>query len=184
MKDIRHIVSDNISEYRKQAGLSLQKLSEMTEVSKTMLNQIESGQSNPSITVLWKISNGLNIPLSNLITDNEEDIDIVDKSQIQPMYNDDKTTAIYPYFLYKKYRPFEMFQTELQPNSCLVTNSHHEESMIFLFITKGELKINIEGETYHLYEEQAIKFNSNLNHHYLNDSSKLSKFISLLHYID
>ncbi|TEB40949.1 XRE family transcriptional regulator, partial [Flavobacterium circumlabens] len=63
MKDIHTIVAHNLSQYRTSQQLSLSTVSKLTGVSKTMLNQIENGQSNPTITTLWKIANGLHLPI-------------------------------------------------------------------------------------------------------------------------
>lgn len=48
-------IGKNLQEIRKSRGLSLDQVSEMSGVSKGMLGQIERGESNPTISVLWKI---------------------------------------------------------------------------------------------------------------------------------
>lgn len=57
-------IGGRLKEIRKTRGLTLDDVSEMTDVSKPMLGQIERGQSSPTINTLWKISTGLKIPLS------------------------------------------------------------------------------------------------------------------------
>ena len=56
-------IGERLKEIRKTRGLTLDAVSEMTDVSKPMLGQIERGQSSPTINTLWKISNGLKVPL-------------------------------------------------------------------------------------------------------------------------
>ncbi len=46
---------------------SLEKIAEMTGVSKTMLGQIERGEASPIITTVWKIVNGSKISFSTRI---------------------------------------------------------------------------------------------------------------------
>ena len=98
MEDIKHVVANNIKKYRKEERLTLQQLSYLTGVSKTMLNQIETEKSSPSITILWRISSGLKIPLSKLISSPHKGVEVIDKSEIQAIYDNEKRSVSYPYF--------------------------------------------------------------------------------------
>ena len=46
----------------KENKLSMDELSRLSGVSKSMLAQIERGDGNPTISTLWKISNGMKVP--------------------------------------------------------------------------------------------------------------------------
>lgn len=48
----------------------------MSGISKTMLGQIERGESNPSIATVWKIANGLKISFTALIHEPKSDTTI------------------------------------------------------------------------------------------------------------
>ena len=67
MKHPGDTLSNNLKVIREERNLSLDKLSEMTGVSKSMLRQIEIGQSSPTIATIWKIANGLRIPFTALL---------------------------------------------------------------------------------------------------------------------
>lgn len=64
-----------IRELRKSKGISLTKLSELTGVSKSYLSCLERNQNNPSIDVLEKISDRLEVNvnyfISNQLADHE-----------------------------------------------------------------------------------------------------------------
>src|SRR5579871_4767612 len=66
--DLAPVVGKNLRRLRTQRGLSLERLSKASGVSRAMLGQIELGQSAPTINVLWKIARALAIPFSALIT--------------------------------------------------------------------------------------------------------------------
>ncbi len=51
----------NLNNVRKKRQLSLDKVAELTSVSKAMLGQIERGESTPTVNVLWKIATGLKV---------------------------------------------------------------------------------------------------------------------------
>src|SRR5262249_33086824 len=66
--DLTPVVGENLRRLRTQRGLSLEKLSKASGVSRAMLGQVELGQSAPTINVLWKIARALGVPFSTLIT--------------------------------------------------------------------------------------------------------------------
>lgn len=67
MNDLTAIIANNLAEIRHQRKLSLDKLSELSGVSKALLGQIERSESNPTVNTLWKIASGLQIPFNRLI---------------------------------------------------------------------------------------------------------------------
>ena len=60
-------IGDNLKRLRGRMGLSLSEVANMTGVSKTMLSQIERSESTPTISTIWKISNGLNVKFDTLL---------------------------------------------------------------------------------------------------------------------
>ncbi|MBM6630213.1 helix-turn-helix domain-containing protein [Mammaliicoccus vitulinus] len=172
MKDIHTIVAHNLSQYRTSQQLSLSTVSKRTGVSKTMLNQIENGQSNPTITTLWKIANGLHLPISDLISNKDDNINCVSKADIVPIYNDDQTVIIYPYFPFNIDKNFEMFNMELTGNAEMVSEGHHVGSEEYIIVHKGVLEIEINGHKHTIKQDDAIHFESDVTHTYRNISNE------------
>src|SRR6478736_3002208 len=101
VKEIHVVVAENMKTYRKANKLSLDKVSELTGVSKTMLGQIERGDSIPTITTLWKIANGLKVSFTSLIKESTNDITIISKNDLLELPENDGKYKVFPYF------PFE-----------------------------------------------------------------------------
>ncbi|GGI42613.1 helix-turn-helix domain-containing protein [Mammaliicoccus stepanovicii] len=168
MEDIHTIVAHNLSQYRMRKQLSLNSVAKSTGVSKTMLNQIEKGQSNPTITTLWKIANGLHIPISELITNKDNNVSCISKSDIIPIYNDDKSIIIHPYFPYNIDKNFEMFNMELHPNAKMHSEGHHEGSEEYIIVHSGTLEISLNNQTHIIRKDDAVHFESETPHTYHN----------------
>src|SRR4051812_984859 len=66
--DLTPNVGPNLRRLRVKRGLSLERLARVSGVSRAMLGQIELGHSTPTINLLWKISKGLEVPFSALVT--------------------------------------------------------------------------------------------------------------------
>lgn len=63
---------DNIAEIRKQRGYTLSKLAELTNISKSYLSNIERNlNKNPSLQIMLKIAEVLNVKLETLLKTDE-----------------------------------------------------------------------------------------------------------------
>ncbi len=60
-------VGDTLAALRQARALSLDELSRLAGVSKSMLSQIERAQANPTVAVVWRLANALGVPLADLL---------------------------------------------------------------------------------------------------------------------
>lgn len=65
-------IGETIAELRTSKGLSQEALADLCGVHRTYISQLERGLKNPTLKVLQKISNALNVPLSKLISKYEQ----------------------------------------------------------------------------------------------------------------
>lgn len=107
---ITEVVKENLKLIRHTKGFSLDKLASRCGVSRAMLSQIEQGKSVPTISVLWKIANGLNVPFSELLKEKGTEGVIVMKAET-PRFC----------FLALKFFPAELFFliTEIEKQSFM-----------------------------------------------------------------
>lgn len=89
-----------IRSYRKKKGLSQEELAELCSLHPTYIGQLERGEKNATVESLYKISQGLDLPLSTLFSGVEE---------IVPG-NDDLSFSIY--------RKLQNFSPEHQREIC------------------------------------------------------------------
>jgi len=62
------VIAENIRGYRKHYAISQEKLAEMTGISKENISLIERAKTNPSLSVIYKISAALKIEPYMLLT--------------------------------------------------------------------------------------------------------------------
>ena len=70
--DVNNIIAHNAKAIREQRRLTLDAAAEATGVSRSMLAQIEKGDVNPTISVLWKIANGYKVSFTALMEQPQE----------------------------------------------------------------------------------------------------------------
>ena len=67
MSQLDKNIAENLKRIRKSRNMSLDMLSEKTGVSKSMLGQIERGESNPTVATIAKIVDGIKVPFETTV---------------------------------------------------------------------------------------------------------------------
>jgi len=68
VSSFQKIIAENIRGFRLKNGFSQEKLAILAEISLEHVGLIERGQTNPSVAVIFKISEALGIEPSKLLT--------------------------------------------------------------------------------------------------------------------
>ncbi len=176
MDTINKNIGQNLAYIRKMRGLSLDQVSELTSVSKGMLAQIEKGTSNPSISTIWKIVNGLQLSFTSILKEDSTAISVVSYKDVTPLTEQESGFSSYPIFPFDARTRIEMYVVEMAPHCEHPSDSHNEGVEEYILVHEGELTIGIGEQNYHLTEGQAIRFAAAVPHRYINPSDQLSRF--------
>lgn len=65
--DIREVVAKNIRQFRRDRGWSQEDLSFEAGLHRTYISGVERGKRNPTITVLAKVADALNVSVAELV---------------------------------------------------------------------------------------------------------------------
>lgn len=167
---------------RFERGLTLEETSKLTGVSKAMLGQIERGESNPTISVLWKISTGLKISFSELLGSETNNFEAISIDDIKPVYESDGKMILYDVFPFNPISGFEYFYIKLLPGAKHVSTPHQNSTEEYIVVTKGTLVMIVEDQTFELKAPSALKFKSNRNHTYSNPNDEEVIFQNIVKY--
>lgn len=182
MDQLNTVISENLSRIRKERNLSLDKVSKLTGVSKSMLGQIERGESNPTITTVWKIANGLKISFTSLINQDQRETEIIEKENLKPLIEDNGKYRLYPYFPYEEGRNFESYKVEIEKGGYLAAEAHSKGVQEFVTVFEGQVTIMVGNEEFTVGEGDAIRFLADQSHAYHNSGSELTKLNMILFY--
>lgn len=182
MENLSSIIGRNLYEIRKKKNYSLDKVADLTGVSKPMLGQIERGISNPSVALMWKIASGLNVSFSYFIEESNDETRYVQFNDIQPLYEAKNQMAAYPLFPYDDKRKFEIFTIFLQPGCNYISNPHNDGVEEYIIVTEGQLDLIITETLYKLNKGDAFSFPANKKHSYQNSSDTRVCFNNIIYY--
>ncbi|ENR0232212.1 helix-turn-helix transcriptional regulator [Enterobacter bugandensis] len=172
--DITQHLAATLKTLRQARGWSLSKLADETGVSKAMLGQIERNESSPTVSTLWKIATGLNVPFSAFITI-EADRPAVFDSQQQAM-------VIKPLFPWDETLRFDHFSITLAPGALSESTPHEAGVIEHVVVISGELEMNINDEWQTVHADSGVRFAGDKPHAYRNSSDRPVHFHSLIHY--
>jgi XRE family transcriptional regulator, regulator of sulfur utilization len=176
------IVAQNLKKMRENKNLSLDRLAELTGVSKSMLGQIERGESSPTISTIWKISNGLKISFTSLLNAPQIDTNVIQKASLKPLIEDNGKYRLYPLFTIETDRRFEIYAIEIEKGGSLSAEAHPAGTQEFLTVFAGELTVCVSRQEHRLREGDAIRFRADRPHVYCNSGEVLTKINLVIQY--
>jgi len=167
--DLTPTVGANLRRLRIKRGLSLERLSRASNVSRAMLGQIELGQSTPTINVLWKIARALGVPFSALITNRgagRTTVMLASKAKILTSHDGSfSSRALFPF---DEPRAVELYELKLAPLSVEAADPHPPGTVENLVVTHGALELVVGAERHLLSTGDAILFEADVAHQYRN----------------
>ena len=182
MDKLNLVIAESLKRLRADKKLSLDNVAKLSGVSKSMLGQIERGEVNPTVSTLWKIANGLKISFTQLMSRPESDIEIVDKSQIQPLIEDNGKVRNFPIFPFDSARRFEMYTLELDGGSYLKAEAHPHGTQEFVTVFSGEVTINVNGENFVVTTGNSMRFKADSPHTYKNSGDAICTLSMVIYY--
>jgi len=173
------MIGSKIREKRKQNGLNLKKLAEMTDLTPGFLSQIERDLAEPSITSLKKISKALNVPVFYFLMTKEEERSVVKKNERQVLNFHDSHMS-YELLSPDLNRQMEMIMGELEPGAMTSDEPLAHSGEEVTHVLQGKMWIKIGDDEYTIEAGDTIYYFGNLPHQIINIGDDMLIFISTI----
>lgn len=180
--DISKTTARNIKKIRESKQLTLDAAAAVTGVSRSMLSQIERGEANPTITVLWKIANGFKVSFTALTETDLENASVIRGESVQPITEGDGRYINYPIFPFDEKKLFEMYRIVIEPGGFLNAQPHIIGTEEYITVFQGQVDIMAGGKEYELKEGDSIHFRSDTEHSYHNPGENTTQLSMLIYY--
>lgn len=182
---IIEVVKENLKVIRHLKKLSLDKLATKCGVSRAMLSQIEQGKSIPTIAVLWKIANGLNVPFSDLLKEaNTGDVQLLKYENTKILYSNSKVFSSRALFPFTGSRKTEFYELILKPGGIDIAEPHQSGTTENIVVVSGKLRLRIDEKIYELEPKDSIFFRADVPHEYSNPSEQEALMYLVMTYPD
>lgn len=172
-----------IRQERQKLGISLGEAAIRTGVSKTMLGQVERGESSPTLSTIWKIASGLKISLSTLLTHSESSVyHVTSLDDLKYVEDNRGGIRVYTVFPFDPVTAIDHLYVIQSPNSYYASTTHQNAREERILVTQGQLTMHIGENTYILSVGDSITFAGNEKHAYENSGTEILVFQSMVFY--
>ena len=174
------LVSENIKRIRQEKNLSLGDLAKLSDVSKSMLAQIERGEGNPTLSTLWKIANGMQVSFNTLISQPKLPYKVTKLAEIEPIL--DMNGELKNYSLFSDIENnFSVYQIEVGKEISWISEAHLCGTAEFVIVIQGTLEIKLEEKTFILKKGENLWFKADVPHSYCNLDEGTTIFHNILY---
>lgn len=179
--EIQKIIAANIKELRTYKGLTLEEAAKVTNVSRSMLAQIEKGEVNPTISVLWKIANGYKVSFTSLVENREQGSFVIREKDITPLAENEGKYINYPIFSFQENKSFETYRIQIKVGGFLNAQPHLTGTEEYITVFSGQVEITAGTDTFFLDIGDSIRFMADVPHSYRNVGNE-DAFLSMIIY--
>lgn len=179
---IQNKIAQNVKDLRGKKGLTLDEAAKLTGVSRSMLAQIEKGDVNPTISVLWKIANGFKVSFSSLTENKTRQSEVIRFSDIKPLTDLGDGYTNYPIFPFQEDRLFETYRIEIDADGSLEANAHLPGTEEYITVFSGKVEITTDTEAFLLDTGDSIHFKADVPHSYRNVGSDTVNLSMIIYY--
>jgi len=176
-------VADSLRRFRHDRRLSLDDLSTRSGVSRAALSQIESGRTNPTLAVLWKIAVGLEVPFHDLLgPGSDQSVLVLRAGDTPPLRSADGRTESRLLSPGGASGETEIYELKLMPKAVHKSDPHARGTTETLIVLTGALELGAADATYQLLAGDSVFFRADVPHFYANRSSRETRCIDVIHY--
>jgi transcriptional regulator with XRE-family HTH domain len=160
-------VGATLQRLRLARGLTLEDLSRIAGVSKSMLSQIEREKANPTIAITWRLANALGVQISELLSSEvrpTELIRLVDAHEIPTLPGAHAGYCLRilgPMDLAGKY---EWYELTLAPGGELASQAHDPGTGEHLTVITGTVELEVGNEKKKVRHGATARYPADQNH--------------------
>ncbi|MCC5813230.1 MAG: helix-turn-helix transcriptional regulator [Leptospira sp.] len=182
---ITEVVKENLKVIRHTKNLSLDKLASRCGVSRAMLSQIEQGKSVPTISVLWKIANGLNVPFSDLLKEKRsEGVFLMKHENSKLLYSSSKVFSSRALFPFVGNRKTEFYELVLKPGGIEIAEAHQTGTIENIVVVSGKLRLRVGEQVVELEPKDSVYFRADVPHEYSNPTDQETLMYLVMDYTE
>jgi transcriptional regulator with XRE-family HTH domain len=164
---------------RKAQGLSLEAISNLSGVSRSMVSQIERGESSPTIATLWNLTRALNVDFSGLMTQEEtgDRVDVLRASEVPTIENMGKGCRIAILSPPQDAGGHEVYDIAFEDGGFLKSQPHSSGALEQLTVMDGDVRVISGGATSDLMTGDTARYAADVAHEILALSGRARVFL-------
>ncbi|HHZ02449.1 MAG TPA: helix-turn-helix domain-containing protein [Tissierellia bacterium] len=179
------MIGEKIRNIRKSKNLTIVELSEKINVTSGYISQIERDLISPSLSVLKRLSEALEVPLSELFLE-QSDMEVLkisegERTKVKLKDINVELEFITPVLNGEKPPACEAFLFKLQPKTWASNHSILHESRECIYVLQGEIECHVGEKIYKVSKGDSIIIPEKKSHMYYNSRDTVSEALCIIY---
>lgn len=182
--DVARRVAEGLKRFRKARGLSLDDLAAKSGVSRAALSQIEGTRTNPTLSVLWKVAVGLDVPFHELLGVSEDGTaKVLRAGDTPPLKSGDGRMESRLLSPGGSSPDLEIYELRFLPKAVHKSEPHSRGTLETLVVMTGALRLLVQDAEYELSPGDTIFFKADVPHVYENRATHETRCFNVIRYL-
>lgn len=163
--DIVTRLASHLKEARRAKGLSLDAVAKLSGVSRSMVSQIERGESSPTVATLWNLTQALQVDFAGLLEDRvEPEIRVVPAAAAPVIEGRGSDVVIRILSAPQSVGDHEIYEIRFKPHAVLDSAPHRAGCREDLVVLEGAVTVKSGSETAELRVNDAANYAADCPH--------------------
>lgn len=178
-KAVAECLAENIVSLRKKRKLTQLGLAKLSGATRPSIALLESGSANPTLEVLMKISQALQVSIDELTSPSRAECVHIPAKEI-PVDKRSKRGVVLRKLLPDKIRATEMDELTLEVGAKMIGSPHVDGTKEYFTCVEGKISIGVLGQIYQLSAGDVLAFPGDQPHAYRNSGRKKARGIGVV----
>lgn len=162
---ILSLLPSRLKDARRAKGLSLDAVAKLSGVSRSMVSQIERGESSPTISTLWNLTRALQVDFAGLLDEGPDRRIEVLRSDVVPTIESHGTgCAIRILSPPEEAGRHELYDLRFSEGGALDSQPHAQGAREHLTVVEGNLSVTSGEATEHLRAGDTARYPADVAH--------------------
>ncbi|MEP5758042.1 MAG: XRE family transcriptional regulator [Litoreibacter sp.] len=162
---ILSLLPSRLKDARRSKGLSLDAVAKLSGVSRSMVSQIERGESSPTISTLWNLTKALQVDFAGLLEgDRENRIEVLRSGTVPTIENHGTGCSIRILSPPEEAGRHEVYDLQFSPEGVLDSQPHAQGAREHLTVIEGHLIVTSGEAVEHVMHGDTARYQADLPH--------------------
>ncbi|SMX29355.1 HTH-type transcriptional regulator PuuR [Pelagimonas phthalicica] len=155
-----------LKQARKERGLSLEAVANLSGVSRSMVSQIERGESSPTISTLWNLTRALQVDFAGLLEegDNKDQIEVLRTTDVPSIDNMGQGCQIKILSPPEEAGGHEVYDIRFEEGGSLNSAPHTRGAVEQLTVLAGAVQVVSGGADERLGQGDTARYAADIPH--------------------
>ncbi|MDC0737885.1 XRE family transcriptional regulator [Cognatishimia sp. SS12] len=164
--EILNLLPARLKEARRAQGLSLDAVAKLSGVSRSMVSQIERGESSPTIATLWNLTRALQVDFAGLLEDGEtaDRVEVLRSANTPSIENRGEGCNIRILSPPEDAGHHELYDLRFRAGGKLVSDAHSRGTREHLTVIEGHVRVISGSAEEDVYSGDTARYQADVPH--------------------